>query len=188
MKKTIATIILTFSFFAFSAKDVLAWPNIDIPMPDLSGLNEAIQKAAKQNKCKAIKAKMSGSANTIKNACTSNLNKFNAISGKLDSVISKTEEKGYNAGKLKMDTNAYKDKVNDFKVNCDQAYASLAFTALANCMSDTPDDMIDTMKTMASNFHSNITKTKTSFSAARNQYRNAVKVDLYNMSQQKYKE
>ena len=187
MKKIITVTILGLSIFALGAKESLAW-TFPVPQIDLSGLNEAMQKAAKQNKCKAIKAKMSGTANTIKSSCTSNLTKFNAISGKLDSVIDKTEDKGYNVGKLKMDTNAFKDKVDDFKKNCDQAYASLAFTALANCETDKPDEMIDTLKTMSSNFHSSVTKTKTSFSAARDQYRNGAKVDLYTMSQQKYKE
>lgn len=188
MKKTITSVILTLSFFAFGAKDALAWPEINIPMPDLSGIAAAAEKIAKQEKCKGIKAKMVGSANSIKHACDTNYAKINAISTKLDSVIDKAGDKGYNVGKLKLDTNAYKDKVADFKQNCSYAYASLAFTSLANCMSNTPDDIISDLKTASGNFHSYNTKSKTSLGIVRDQYRNVIKVDLYNMSQQKYKE
>ncbi|HLN18740.1 MAG TPA: hypothetical protein VK255_01055 [Patescibacteria group bacterium] len=186
MKKNITVATLLFALaFGFGVKGALAW---SFPEVDLSGIAAAAARVAKQNKCNGIKQKMSGSANTIKNACTTNYNKFIAISSTLDDIIHKTEEKKYSVGQLKQDVNAYKDKVTDFKKNCDQAYVYLAFTALANCQVNDPDGVIDSLKTMSSNFHSYTTKTKTSFNDVRDVYRNKIKVDLYTMGQQKYEQ
>lgn len=185
MRKKISTLVLTLVFLVCGAQGAWAWT---LPEVDLSGIAAAANRVAKQQKCSAIRVKMTSSANTIKNACTSNYGKFTSISGTLADLISKAEHKKYNVSQLKQDTNAYNDKVTDFKKNCDQAYAYLAFTALANCQVDNPDTVIDSLKTMSSNFHSYITKTKNSFSDVRDVYRNKVKVDIYTMSQQKYQE
>lgn len=173
-------------FFAFSSASVQAAPLF--PLPDLSGLSDALAKIAKQNKCKAIRTKMGTKATSINNMGKSNYDKLNEMSARLDQIIHNADDKGYNVDKLKQDTSAFKDYVTDYHKKYDYAQGVLKVSALlAGCMND-PDSDMNHMKENLGDARSNMNSAKSLVVQAKNFYRNSIKADLFDMSTQKYKE
>jgi hypothetical protein len=183
MKKTIAVIILAFSFFVFDAEKSLA---MDWGI-DLSGIAKAARDAADKAICQAAQPKILEKSRKFNNIAGDQFGHHEMMLSRLSTIVAGARANGYDVDRLESDRRILLSKYNTLHSNYMAAYNLLYPLSSYSCNNGTNQDL-DHLKSRVSSARGYIDNAKDITKEMKSFYREVIRGDINILKNQQYQE